>query len=223
VAEVEAKLSEELGTEVKVHCPTMVDNSYHYCTAEVSDDEGLTFPVRIKPRGGDVDYTTKRWVTSARMVALGKHHLGEKLGIEVDSMTCPRISHMPDGTKVRCDATAEGIAIPIEVGMVIKVRKLSFEPVGGVVFGKRAAELAHVRLLEDKGLNVKVECPQKVIVSVPGKRFECEATMPDDTVATIHFLITGKDGQLELGTEPPSDHDPTDQDAPEKSSASAEE
>lgn len=204
VAEVEAALSEELGTEVKVHCPTMIDNSYHYCTAEVTGREDLVFPVRIKPRGGDVDYTTKRWVTGARMVALGKHHFGEKFGITVDSLTCPMISHMPDGTKVRCEARIEGVDVPVEVSMVTKVNKLSFEPVGGVVFGGQAAERAKSALRRDEGLDADVTCPQPVIVSVPGKRFECEATVAGETARTVHFLITDTDGNFALGTEPPT-------------------
>ncbi len=220
VAVVEAKLTEELGTEVKVECPTMIDGAHHYCTAEVQGEDGVVFPVRVKPRGSDVDYTTERWVTGARMVALGKHHFQEKLGITVDSLTCPRISHMPDGTKVRCEATAEGVAIPIEVAMVAKVRKLSFDPTGGVVVSNRAAELAHVRLLEDEELNVQVKCPPSVMVSVPGKRFECEASSPDGKAVTIHFLVTGTNGELVMGTEPPKDPGP-DSGGSEKTSTKA--
>lgn len=220
VAEVEAELSEELGAEVKVHCPTMVDQSYHYCTAEVTGHEDLAFPVRIKPGGDELHYTTKRWVTGARMVALGKHHLDEKLGITVDSLSCPMISHLPDGAKVRCEAQAEGVHIPIEVGMVIKVRKLSFEPIGGVVVGKRAAERAQKELRE-KGIDAEVKCPRRLVVSVSGKRFECEATLPDKTMRVVHFLITGTNGELLLGLEPPKLESPKREGAPKEAAADA--
>jgi hypothetical protein len=168
----------------------------------VPEHEDLAFPVRVKSRGDKLEYTTKRWVSGTRMVKLGKHALEEKLGITVDALKCPMISHMPDGAKARCEASAEGVVIPIEVAMVIKVRKLSFEPTGGVIFGEEAARVAHEKLLE-RGVNADVRCPRKVVVSVPGKRFECNAILPDKTVGAIHFLITGRNGTFELGTEPP--------------------
>ena len=198
----EAKLSKELGTEVQVECPTMVDQHYHYCTAVVPGEDELAFPVRVKSRGDELEYTTKRWVTGATMVKLGKHALKEKLDIAVDSLSCPMISHMPDGTKVRCDASAEGVDIPIEVGMVIKVRKLDFQPVGGVIFGDRAARVAH-ETLHEQGLHAEVRCPRQVVVSTPGKRFECEAVLSDKSVRSVHYLVTSSDGAFDLGTEPP--------------------
>ncbi|MEX1367885.1 MAG: hypothetical protein AB1Z98_32450 [Nannocystaceae bacterium] len=206
-------LSEELGTEVKLECPAMVDRSPQYCTAVVPGEDDLVFPVRVTSRGDELDYATKRWVTGTRMVELGTHVLEEKLGIAVDSLTCPKISHMPDGTTVRCEASAEGITIPIDVRMVVKVRKLDFEPVGGVVLGEDAARVAH-ETLHEQGVHAEVTCPRRVVVSVPGKRFECDALMPDQAVGTIHYLITGPDGTFELGTEPPkmgapSGSDPT--------------
>lgn len=206
VATFEAKLSKELGTEVKLECPTMIDQHYHYCTAVVVGEEDLAFPVRVKSRGNELEYTTKRWVTGANMVRLGKHALTKKLDIAVDSLTCPKVSHMPDGAKVRCEATAEGIEIPVEVSMVIKVRKLHFEPLGGVVFGRDAARVAHEKLGED-GVYTEVKCSHMLVVSVPGKRFECEAMLPDETTRTIHFLITSENGDFVFGTEPPSGDD----------------
>ena len=204
VAQVEARLSEDLGTEVNVQCAAMVDRQHQYCTAVVPAEDDLAFPVRVKFRGDELDYTTKRWVPGARMVKLGKHALSEKLDIAVDSLTCPRISHMPDGTKVRCEASAEGVSIPIEVAMVVKVRKLTFEPVGGVIFGQDAARDGHQKL-HDEGVHVEVTCSEKAIVSVPGKRFQCQATLPDKTTRAIHYLITGTGGQYELGTAPPKE------------------
>jgi len=196
-------LSEELGAEVELQCPTMVDQNHTYCTAVVSGEEELVFPVRVVSRGDDLDYTTKRWVSGKRMVELGKHTLEEKFDIKVDSLTCPPISHMPDGAKVRCDASAEGIDIPLEVSMVVKVRKLEFKPVGGVVFGDEAARVAH-ETLHEQGVHTEVSCSRPVVVSVVGKRFECNAVMPDKTVSTVHYLITDTKGSFELGTEPPT-------------------
>ncbi len=214
VARFEAKLSKELGTEVKLQCPTMIDRHYHYCTAVVVGEEELAFPVRVMSRGNELEYTTKRWVTGANMVKLGKHALTEKLDIAVDSLTCPRISHMPDGTKVHCEASAEGVTIPVEVSMVMKVRKLHFVPVGGVVVGSNAARAAHEMVGGDQGVYAEVKCPRQVVVSVPGKRFECQAVMPDKTTHTIHFLITSKDGKFVLGTEPPQGKDSNAAQAP---------
>ncbi len=204
VAQFEAMLSEELGAEVELECPPMVDQRPHYCTAMVVGDDELAFPVRVTSRGNDLDYTTKSWVSGTRMVELGTHALSEKLDIAVDSLTCPKISHMPDGTTVRCDAKAEGVSIPVDVRMVVKVRKLEFEPVGGVVLGDDAARAAH-EMLHERGTHAEVSCKRRVVVSVPGKRFECEARLPDQTVRTIHYLVTGNDGGFELGTEPPQD------------------
>ena len=203
VERFEAMLSEELGTEVELECPAMVDHSHHYCTAVVPAHEDLAFPVRVSSRGDELDYTTKRWVTGTRMTELGKHALEEKFDIEVDSLSCPTISHMPDGAKVRCDARAEGVDIPLEVSMVVKVRKLDFEPIGGVIFGEHAARVAH-ETLHEQGVHADVTCKRRVIVSVPGKRFECEASMPDKSVKKIHYLVNDADGAFEIGTEPPS-------------------
>lgn len=211
-------LSEELGTEVKLECPAMVDRSAQYCTAVVPGEDDLAFPVRVTSRGGELSYATKRWVSGTRMVEQGKHAFEEKLDIAVDSLTCPKISHMPDGTTVRCEASAEGIAIPIDVSMVVKVRKLDFEPVGGVVFGDNAARAGH-ETLREQGVHAEVTCPRRVVVSVPGKRFECNALMPDQAVSTIHYLITGTDGTFELGTEPPKGEAHSRADAPEEASA----
>ena len=105
-------LSEELGTEVKLECPAMVDSSPHYCAAVVPGEDDLVFPVRVTPQGDKLDYTTKSWVTGTRMVRLGKHALQEQLDIAVDSLTCPRISHMTNGTTMRCEASAEGYRHP---------------------------------------------------------------------------------------------------------------
>jgi len=203
VKQFEAKLSEELGMAVKLQCPTMVDNSYHYCTAVVPEQDDLAFPVRVTSRGDELDYTTKRWVTGARMEELGRHALKEKLDIEIDSLSCPRISHMPEGATVRCDAVAEGVTIPIEVAMVLKVRKLEFTPVGGVVSGDQAARVAH-ETLHEQGVHAEVSCDLSVIASVPGRRFECEALIAGKPVSTVHFLITDADGSFEVGTEPPT-------------------
>ena len=218
VKRFEAKLSEELGTEVKLQCPTMVDNSYHYCTAVIPAQDDLAFPVRVTSRGDELDYTTKRWVTGARMEELGTHALKEKLDLDVDSFACPRISHMPDGAKVSCEATVEGVTIPVEVGMVLKVRKLEFEPVGGVIFGDQAARVAH-ETLHERGVHAEVTCDRAVVVSVPGRRFECEAHIAGKPVSTVHFLITSAEGAFELGTEPPSADEPADGEAAEAARA----
>lgn len=202
VERFEAMLSEELGAEVQLQCPAMVDRNHIYCTAVVPAKDDLAFPVRVVSRGQELDYTTKFWVFGTKMVALGKHALEEKFDIPVTSLTCPPISHMPEGTTVRCDAQAEGVAIPVEVSMVIKVRKLKFRPVGGVVLAEHAARAAHESLLE-QGINAEVTCARPVVVSVPGGRFECTALMPDRTASTIHYLITSTDGAFELGIEPP--------------------
>lgn len=202
VKQFEAMLSEELGTEVELQCPAMVDRSHIYCTAVVPAKDDLAFPVRVVSRGQDLDYSTKLWVSGTRMVDLGTHALEEKFDIAVTSLTCPTISHMPEGTTVRCDASAEGVAIPVEVSMVVKVRKLSFQPVGGVVLGEHAARVAHEKFHE-QGVHAKVTCARPVVVSVPGTRFECKALLPDQTISTIHYLITSTEGTFELGTEPP--------------------
>ncbi len=210
-------LSEELGTTVELQCPAMIDQNHTYCTAVVPAEDDLVFPVQVVSRGTELDYTTKLWVFGTRMVALGKHALEEKFDITVSSLTCPTISHMPEGTTVRCQASAEGIIIPIEVGMVVKVRKLSFEPVGGVVLGEHAARTAH-EALHEEGVHAEVTCERRVVVSVPGKRFECKALMPDETVSTLHYLITGTDGTFEFGTEPPASEASGDHDEPKDAS-----
>lgn len=202
VTRYEEMLAEEIGVEVELQCPPMINHTFQYCTAVVPQQEDLAFPVRVISRDNELDYSTENWVSGRRMNELGTHTLREKYDIEVDSVSCPPISHMPDGATVRCEAKAEGVEIPLEVGMVVKVRKLEFRPAGGVVFGKEAAEAAHVALLED-GINADVTCARRVIVSVPGKRFECDARMPDNTRSKIHFLITDARGTLELGTRPP--------------------
>jgi hypothetical protein len=202
IEQFEEMLSEELGSEVKLRCPPMVDNTSHYCTAVVPDQDDLVFPVRVVSRGNELDYATKSWVFGKRMVKLGEHALQEKYDLAVHELKCPPISHMPDGATARCEAQFEGVTIPIEVSMVEKVRKLSFRPVGGVVFGETAARVAHERIHES-GEHVEVTCPRTVIVSVPGKRFECEALKSDKTSITIHYLITDSEGGFELGTTPP--------------------
>lgn len=208
VEKFEAMLSEELGAEVVLECPAMIDQSHHYCTAVVPSEDDLAFPVRVVSRGNELDYATKRWVSGKRMVDLGTHALEEKFGIAVDSIECPPISHMPDGAKVRCEATSQGVSIPLEVSMVVKVRKLHFEPVGGVVFGEEAARVAHEKLLE-RGLNAQVSCPRRVVVSVVGSRFECQATMPDKTISAVRFSITDADGSFEIDAELPEGKTPT--------------
>ena len=221
VERFEAMLSEELGTAVELQCPPMVDRTQHYCTAVVPAYEDLVFPVRVISRGDELDYSTKLWITGARMEELGRHALQEKLDIAVDSLACPPISHMPEGATARCEASAEGITIPVEVVVVVKVRKLSFEPVGGVVFGHQAARVAHETLHEEVG-HAEVTCPRKVVVSVPGRRFECTAVLPDETVRTIHYLITSAEGTFELGTEPPEAGTAEGPAAPEEASAGHE-
>ena len=211
VEKFEAMLSEELGTEVKLECPAMIDQSHHYCTAVVPAHEGLAFPVRVVSRGNELDYATKRWVSGKRMVDLGTHTLEEKFDIEVDSLECPPISHMPDGATVRCEATSQGVSIPLEVSMVVKVRKLHFEPVGGVVFGDEAARVAH-EALHEQGVHAEVSCPQKVVVSVAGTHFECQATMPNKTVTAVRFAITDANGSIELDADLPEDPAPADSD-----------
>lgn len=202
IARFEAKLSKELGTEVRLECPAMIDQHYHYCTAVLVEDEEVVFPVRVKSRGNELDYATKRWVTGDTMVSMGKHALTEKLDIPVEKMECPRISYMPDGAKVRCDAHAKGVDIGVEVSMEMKVRKLHFEPVAGIILGVDTERAAH-EMLGEKGVYTEVKCERTVWVSVPGKRFTCEAKMPDGDATTIHFLVTSKDGKFELGRTPP--------------------
>ena len=202
VAIVEDKLANELGTDVTLRCPTLVGGQYSYCTATVQDGEELAFPVRIMRQNDDIDYTTKRWVPGLKMVELGKHALREKLELTVDTLSCPVIAHMPDGAKVRCEARSEGVAIPVEVGIVAKVRKLSFEPVGGVVFGEKLASLAH-ETLHKKGVHAEVSCPFEIAVSVPGKRLECTAVIPNETERTIYVLVKDSEGAVELDEEPP--------------------
>lgn len=209
VEKFEAMLSEELGTEVELECPAMIDQNHHYCTAVVPAEDDLAFPVRVVSRGNELDYATKRWVSGKRMVDLGTHALEEKFDIEVDSLECPSISHMPDGATVRCDATSQGVSIPLEVSMVVKVRKLHFEPVGGVVFGDEAARVAHVALHE-RGIHAEVSCPRRVVVSVAGTHFECQATMPDKSISTLRFSITDTNGTFVLDAELPEARGPAD-------------
>lgn len=201
VAEVQDELAGELGTDVKLRCPTLVEGQYSYCTATVHDGEELAFPVRVERRGDDIDYTTKRWVPGLKMVELGKHALSEKLGLTVDTFSCPVIAHLPDGAKVRCEAQAEGVTIPVEVGIVAKVRKLTFEPVGGVVFGEKLASVAHEKL-HNEGVHAEVTCPFEIAVSVPGKRLECTAVTPDETERTVVVRVEDTQGAVEFATEP---------------------
>lgn len=202
VARFEAKLSKELGTEVHLECPMMIDQHYHYCTAVVPEVDDLAFPVRVLSRGDELEYTTKRWVTGANMVQLGKHALKEKLDVDVEDLSCPKVSYMPDGATVRCEAKAKGVTMGIDVSMVMKVRKLHFEPVSGVVLGVDASKAGH-KFLGSENVYAEVSCARAVIVSVPGKRFTCEATMPDAGKRTIHYVVTSTDGTFALGDVPP--------------------
>ena len=202
VAKFEAMLGEELGTAVELECPPMVDQTAHYCTAVLVDDEELVFPVRVISNGNDLEYTTKDWVPGARMEALGRHALEEKFNLAVDAIKCPTISHMPDGATVQCEAVAEGVTMSLDASMVVKVRKLSFKPVSGVVYGDAVARAAH-EALHEKGVHAEVTCAQRVVVSVPGKRFECDAGVPGGEPKTVHVLINDAAGSFVVDDEPP--------------------
>ena len=54
------------------------------------------------------------------------------------------------------------MTIPVEVTMIVKVRKLNFMPVGGVVLGADAARTAH-KMFGDEGLYANVKCPKQVV------------------------------------------------------------
>ena len=85
---MEAKLSKEIGTAVKLECPTMIDGHAHYCSAVVAEEgkDDIVFPVRVTSRGDELHYATKRWVTAAHMEKLGTHALKEKLDIPVEKI-----------------------------------------------------------------------------------------------------------------------------------------
>jgi hypothetical protein len=115
--------------------------------------------------------------------------------LEASEIVCPDNQVLEKGNVFECNCKIDGIDVPVRVEVT--------DPASGTVewttkyttVKDTQIETSIPALPELAGRSVRVDCPKKVLVSVPDSEWKCDAVDDAQPDVALQVVLTFKDGQ----------------------------
>ncbi|MBZ0232120.1 MAG: DUF4333 domain-containing protein [Deltaproteobacteria bacterium] len=122
--------------------------------------------------------------------------LKEATGLEA-TVTCPDKVKLAKDVVTECDVKVGTLPGRAKVTQTDDEGNVRWELVEGYVISAKVEELLRGELRKTTGVEVAIDCGERVRVSEPGKTFRCKATPASDVPpAEIEITITDKQGGI---------------------------
>jgi hypothetical protein len=125
--------------------------------------------------------------------------LQEKSGLPA-KVTCPE-AKLEKGVAIECTSEVSGLKGRIKVTQTDDTGNVSFDVLEGYFFAAEAERIIGQRLKEQTGVDGKVDCGERVRVSVPGTKIACTATAAvDGDKLALEVTLTDAAGGFDFKT-----------------------
>lgn len=120
-----------------------------------------------------------------------------QLGLPVDSVNCPNNVSLRAGATFECRARAQGINFGIQVKMENSQGKFDSRTRGLLVVSK-IEDIIQKNIKEKSGVNVTVNCGNKLRAAVPGDTFSCQVKNSQGQTRSVQVTVKDDLGNINV-------------------------